>query len=465
MSASPPRPSRAIPDRLDHLTVQEFSRLFVFAVRARIAVGLSLGLVLGLVWATGQPVAPWRLLLLGSAVVVPLATGLRDLPHLRTGRLPPEKIIGLLATILYVQSVIIVLTGGLYSPFVVILPAVSLVVGLGTGQVRAGAMLIGAEVGLVGLLAADAALGPGRVLASVEFPGMLPGRGGPGFPFAMATLLTIALLIPLVVGLLSRGAVERAVAIAREAQAETVATMHDRNRELWALSGAVAHELKNPLASIRGLAGLLARPLEPDSTPARRMAVLREEVERMGTIITEFLEFSRPLTPMTQRQVDPAVIVERVSALHRPLAAQRSIRLRAEARHTAPVTCDPRKIGQVLANLLHNAIDASAPGTEVWLRVLAHARGVAFEVRDHGSGLDPEIRGRLFRPGATTKPQGNGIGLAVARAIAEQHGGTLELHEHPEGGCRATLVVPSTPPPPSPAVEPSPTPPAAPEPP
>jgi signal transduction histidine kinase len=233
------------------------------------------------------------------------------------------------------------------------------------------------------------------------------------------------------------------------ARHEAVATMRERNRELIGLSGALAHELKNPLASIQGLAGLLARKLPGGSREAEQMGVLLGEAKRMGTILDEFLNFSRPVSGLAVRAVSVEALVSDVALLYEGLAADRGIALELDAAGAPEVRCDPRKVKQVLVNLLQNALEAAPRGGTVTLRAKPGPDGAAvFDVEDDGSGLAEEIRAKLFRPGATTKPTGTGLGLTVARSIAEQHGGSLELRDREGGGCRAVFVLPAEPPPP-----------------
>jgi signal transduction histidine kinase len=105
--------------------------------------------------------------------------------------------------------------------------------------------------------------------------------------------------------------------------------------------------------------------------------------------------------------------------------------------------CDPRKVKQVLMNLLHNAVEASPPGGRVTVEVVSTASGHArVSVRDGGSGLLPEVASRAFEAGVTTKAKGSGLGLTVARALARQHGGEVTLESGPAGGCVAALVLP-----------------------
>jgi signal transduction histidine kinase len=106
---------------------------------------------------------------------------------------------------------------------------------------------------------------------------------------------------------------------------------------------------------------------------------------------------------------------------------------------------DQRKLKQVLINLLQNALEASPAGSTVTLAVREEGRDVVFEVRDEGEGIDPVVADRLFVVGATTKPTGSGLGLVIARGIAEQHGGSLELRARTDrSGCVARLTVPHT---------------------
>jgi len=114
-----------------------------------------------------------------------------------------------------------------------------------------------------------------------------------------------------------------------------------------------------------------------------------------------------------------------------------------EVRGAGRARCDPRKVKQVLINLVQNALDASPSGEAVEIEVQDGAESSRLSVLDRGAGLDPALGGRVFEPGVTSKAGGSGLGLTVARAIARQHGGELRLAERDGGGLRAELTLPS----------------------
>ncbi|MCA9650595.1 MAG: HAMP domain-containing histidine kinase [Myxococcales bacterium] len=446
LSALPTLGSRD--DDIGRLTDRELAAMFRFLLRARMGATV-VALTIAALLATYDQ-TPWKIALAGGVATMLLLLTLRDRPHFHAQWLPPRKSTEILGSVMVVHATLITLTGGIHSPLVVLFPPITFLFGAVVGRPRVVWIPLVLSIVFVWGLAADDLFPAPRLVPEV-FAEVLPRLGGPAFAITMAVVLSMVMMATTTFGLLLRGAVERAVRGAQEARAETLATMQDRNRELWRLSGAVAHELKNPLASVQGLASLLARRFEAGTKESQRMGVLVEEVERMGSIIEEFLNFSRPLTEMTRRETSTTELVERAVALHRPLAEASGVTLHAEIGREGSLACDPRKLAQVLGNLLHNGIDASPRGGQVRLRVRdADDERVCFEVLDDGPGIDPEIRPLLFRPGSTTKPSGSGIGLTVARAIAEQHGGTLELLDRPEGGCRAVLTVPREPVPSSP---------------
>jgi two-component system, NtrC family, sensor histidine kinase HydH len=208
--------------------------------------------------------------------------------------------------------------------------------------------------------------------------------------------------------------------------------------DLTAWSGEMAHELKNPLTGIKGLAQLIQ--LDP-SRASERLKLLLVEVDRMRAILDDCLNFSRPLVPSAQQTVDLGELCRDVVAVHEGIAAARHVRLMAsgDALH---VRCDPRKAKQILVNLVQNALEASTDGGEVRV-VLGCKNGFgSVRVLDRGCGLSPAMRDRAFQRGVTSKARGSGLGLSIARGMAEQHGGSLQLSNRDGGGCIAELLLP-----------------------
>jgi signal transduction histidine kinase len=246
------------------------------------------------------------------------------------------------------------------------------------------------------------------------------------------------------VGLAVRRTFEDIYAESISERDRTLALHEEQSEALTTLTAEIAHELKNPLTSVKGLAALLAKDVE--GRPAERLGVLRKEVDRMQGVLEEFLNFSRPLVPLALSEVHLVQLAREVVRLHEGMATDRAITIAVDAVDRVWLRCDPRKIRQVAINLVQNALEASPDGGEVIVRIARVDRGAELRVRDDGAGIDPEIADRIFDAGVTTKEHGSGIGLAVARSLARQHGGELTLSSLEDGGCEAVLSLPREPP-------------------
>jgi signal transduction histidine kinase len=257
-----------------------------------------------------------------------------------------------------------------------------------------------------------------------------------------ATLLSFVYAFAAAAGRTIRWSFDRMVQRTAAAQDESLRAHAERTEELTALSAEIAHELKNPLASVKGLAGLLAQHL-PDGKEGERLRVLRREVDRMQTVLDEFLNFSRPLVPLALGDTDVRALCREVAALHEGMARERGVEIAVRG-GDARVRCDPRKTKQVLINLLQNALDAAPAGSAVELEVAGGADGARVRVLDRGCGVPAAVAGAVFSPGVTTKAAGSGLGLTIARALARQHGGDVALAARPGGGTAAEVTLPGT---------------------
>jgi signal transduction histidine kinase len=246
------------------------------------------------------------------------------------------------------------------------------------------------------------------------------------------------------VGLLVQRVFERLYMDAVTARDRALSLHAEQNRTMTLLSSEIAHELKNPLASLKGLGALIAKDV--DGRTAERVKVLRGEVERMQGILEEFLTFSRPLVPLRLGEHDLSELARDVARLHEAIARERSLTIDVDAPDVIATHCDVRKLRQVLINLVQNALDAAPQNSEVTLQVRRAGSSATLAVLDRGPGLAPEIAERVFEPFVTSKEHGSGVGLVVARSLARQHGGELTLKPRTDGpGIAAVLELPSEP--------------------
>jgi two-component system OmpR family sensor kinase len=241
---------------------------------------------------------------------------------------------------------------------------------------------------------------------------------------------------------------------ALEEMERSARTLEEAYRELWrsreserrrrelALAERLrdlAHDLKNPLGGVRGLAILLQRELDraPENETALRLAArIAEGVGAVEAILRERIE------PQA-RSADAAAIAEETCALARAesMAEGSTITFAIDVPAGIDAPLAPSKLREVLANLVRNACEACAPLGRVAVRVETTADEIILCVEDNGRGLPPEPAGRLFARGFSTKGENRGLGLAIVREIAREAAGTITLERMPQG-TRATARFP-----------------------
>ena len=235
----------------------------------------------------------------------------------------------------------------------------------------------------------------------------------------------------------------------------------ERLNALTLLAAGVAHEIGNPLNSLDIHLQLMERKIRKFPPSARKdltdhMHTARQEIQRLDTILKQFLNAVRPTTPRRENG-DLNAVLQQTLALLEPEIGSRGIKVNLDLSDELPkALIDPDQFQQVFYNLLRNAYQA-IPGDDGLIEITTRSTETDFlvSISDNGTGIPPENMGSLFEPYRTTKSSGTGLGLLIVRRIIREHGGEIEIQSQPDQGSIILIHLPHTAP--SPRLLPSPT--------
>lgn len=216
----------------------------------------------------------------------------------------------------------------------------------------------------------------------------------------------------------------------------------DRLSAIGQLATGLAHEIRNPLASIEGAIDIIER--DPGSEEKRQefFGIMKKESQRLNRLLTNLLDFARARSPRIQpSRIDG--IVESVVSLAGPVAERAGISIRTAIPADLPVIeCDAEQIEQVILNLSLNAIQAMSDGGSITLAARKQGSQIVVLVKDEGRGIPAEELDKIFDPFYTTKENGTGLGLSIAHQIVSQHGGAITVKANPDRGMTFEVVLP-----------------------
>jgi PAS domain S-box-containing protein len=225
----------------------------------------------------------------------------------------------------------------------------------------------------------------------------------------------------------------------------------ERLNALTLLAAGVAHEIGNPLNSLDIHLQLMARKLRKlppgDRGPLEEhLATARNEIQRLDTILRQFLQAIRPTTPARER-CDLTQVLRDALRLLEPELEARGIAVELDLDEKfPPMELDAGQFQQVFYNLLRNALQAIG-GNDGVIRIAARANDfeATLSIEDNGTGIPPEQMGSLFEPFRTTKQSGTGLGLLIVRRVVREHGGEIEIQSEPGAGTRILIHLPRGP--------------------
>ncbi len=223
--------------------------------------------------------------------------------------------------------------------------------------------------------------------------------------------------------------------------------LEDRLREATALArlgemaAVIAHEVKNPLAAVRGAIQVIGTRLPPSASDAAIIKEIIARLDALNDLIQDLLVFARPPKPKLAR-VDLSSLLGAASSLLKtdPAFAALDVAISGDV---PPVSGDPNLLTIVFQNLLINSAQASQGRGTIEVRLATEPGWHQVEVIDHGPGIPAEIRAELFRPFKTTKARGTGLGMATAKRLIEMHGGRITVACPAAGGTAVTIQLPT----------------------
>jgi signal transduction histidine kinase len=233
-----------------------------------------------------------------------------------------------------------------------------------------------------------------------------------------------------------------------QVQSERIMTIEEQLRQserlstLGEMAAVLAHEIRNPLGSIRGTAEILRDDYQPSSPKYEFLDIQIKETDRLNRVVEDFLRMARQ-RPQVLQHCHLYDELETIVTLTTPEARRREVVLTLVPAPEEVIVCaDGEKLRQALLNLVINALQACRPGGRVTIDASTRDRCAQISIRDSGPGIAPELQQRIFEPFFTTKPDGTGLGLAVAQKIIVSHNGSLPLESLPGQGTTVIVGLP-----------------------
>ncbi|MBK6919521.1 MAG: HAMP domain-containing histidine kinase [Deltaproteobacteria bacterium] len=408
----------------DRLRVEQLRAASTAFLRLRPAV-VACGVAANAALLAATDAPRWQLLLVATTFAIGLSAFTIEALVLRR-RLVSERwlTISLLAT-LATLAFAAACTGGMASPLLPVLAAPVVVALAAFGRSRRARLVLGAAVMIAAVLLLMPPVGPVPAAA--------------GRIAAVSWLVALALFWLAIVGLgdahvrtaaaldaMRRGAIVEAAARAREAEA---------------LGAKVAHEIRNPLTSIKALVQLAAAA-PASAREGERMRVALSEIDRVEHTLSEYLSLARPLTDVAPEPVDLVALLRELALVLEARAAESGVTIALEIAATR-VFADPRRLREALTNLCSNAIEAMPRGGVLTLASASDATSVHLRVHDQGVGMTHEAAATAGEPFRSGREGGTGLGLALARSVARMHGGDLSIASTPGRGTTITVSLPT----------------------
>jgi two-component system, sporulation sensor kinase E len=235
--------------------------------------------------------------------------------------------------------------------------------------------------------------------------------------------------------------------ITQEKRLQEEKTQNERLAVLSQLSAGVAHEIGNPLNALQIHLELLKKevrklPKKSQEKLTGFVKVIREEIKRLDSIVSQFLEASRPsLIRLEERQIEN-IIKELISFLS-PEFKKHKIEVKEDfSSFIPPVLLDYNQIRQAFLNILKNSIEAMPDGGKIYISTFLKGDRIGVSIKDEGMGIPEDKIYRMFEPYFTTKEKGSGLGLMITHRIIKAHGGEIKIKSRPGEGTEITVLLP-----------------------